>query len=597
MIESNKIPKFRIHYSKHKPINLNNLEKTCISSLTTDDNDNGYNPFHIESIQSYNPIYKNWFSLDNSNFNRIALNHKFHMVDMNTVINYNDNDNDNDNDNENKIINTPVFIKYSPLLDPVKYMVGKYESHKDILTILPSLENNLTYSKIKDFNNMAYVDCFFSYLSSQLLTTHSFLNGIDFYGSFVGIQKKHKMDITDDYEYLQSSPFFIANNKILFNISNITNDLFYNYGSCGNKPKLTVLNTPKHNITAVNIDSSEINTNSILLENIASLDDELIYNNVKNTNGSSSSCDSSTDSDTDIDTDTDTDSDNSKISNSTVDSENNSENSTWETDDEDDCSSIDNDNYFAYINNFPIQGIALQKCDGTIDNLLENKLLSFDENISALMQISMTLLVYQKTLRFTHNDLHTNNIMYINTEQEFIYYKYKLLTYKVPTFGKIYKIIDFGRAIYNYNGLRLCSDSFAPNGDASTQYNCEPYMDENKPRLDPNFSFDLCRLGCSLYDFVIEDDEDPENFNELQKLVLNWCTDDNNKNILYKKNGDERYPNFKLYKMIARTVHNNTPEDQLKKDIFKQYITKNTSVPNQFIINIDELPEYYTKYV
>ena len=65
---------------------------------------------------------------------------------------------------------------------------------------------------------MAYVDCFFSYLSSQLLTTHSFLNGIDFYGSFVGIQKKHKMDITDDYEYLQSSPFFIANNKILFNI-------------------------------------------------------------------------------------------------------------------------------------------------------------------------------------------------------------------------------------------------------------------------------------------------------------------------------------------------------------------------------------------
>ena len=597
MIESNKIPKFRIHYSKHKPINLNNLEKTCISSLTTDDNDNGYNPFHIESIQSYNPIYKNWFSLDNSNFNRIALNHKFHMVDMNTVINYNDNDNDNDNDNENKIINTPVFIKYSPLLDPVKYMVGKYESHKDILTILPSLENNLTYSKIKDFNNMAYVDCFFSYLSSQLLTTHSFLNGIDFYGSFVGIQKKHKMDITDDYEYLQSSPFFIANNKILFNISNITNDLFYNYGSCGNKPKLTVLNTPKHNITAVNIDSSEINTNSILLENIASLDDELIYNNVKNTNGSSSSCDSSTDSDTDIDTDTDTDSDNSKISNSTVDSENNSENSTWETDDEDDCSSIDNDNYFAYINNFPIQGIALQKCDGTIDNLLENKLLSFDENISALMQISMTLLVYQKTLRFTHNDLHTNNIMYINTEQEFIYYKYKLLTYKVPTFGKIYKIIDFGRAKYNYNGLRLCSDSFAPNGDASTQYNCEPYMDENKPRLDPNFSFDLCRLGCSLYDFVIEDDEDPENFNELQKLVLNWCTDDNNKNILYKKNGDERYPNFKLYKMIARTVHNNTPEDQLKKDIFKQYITKNTSVPNQFIINIDELPEYYTKYV
>jgi hypothetical protein len=582
MIESNKLPKFTIHYSKHKPVNLNNLEKTCCSSLTHEDNENEYNPFFIESMQSYNPIYNNWFSLDNTNFNRIALNHNFHMIDMNTVINYND----------NKIINKPIFIKYSPLLDPVRYMVGKYESHKDILNILPSLENDLTYSKIKDHNNMAYVDCFFSYLSNQLLTTHSFLNGIEFYGSFVGIQKKHKMDITDDYEYLQSSPFFIANNKKLFNISNITNDLYYNYGSHGNKPKLTVLNTPKHNISAVNLDSNVSNTTPILLENITSLDNELIYNNVKNTNSSSSSRDSSTVCDSD------SDSDNSKISNSTIDDEDEDEDeSNWETDEDDDCSSIDNNNYFAYINNFPVQAIALQKCDGTIDTLLENKLLSFDENISALMQISMTLLVYQKTFRFTHNDLHTNNIMYINTELEFIYYKYKQITYRVPTFGKIYKIIDFGRAIYNYNGLRLCSDSFAPNGDASTQYNCEPYMDENKPRLDPNFSFDLCRLGCSLYDFVIEDEENPDNFNELQKLVLNWCTDDNNKNILYKKNGDERYPNFKLYKMIARTVHNNTPEDQLKKEIFKQYIYKDIITPTQIIINIDELPEYYTKYI
>lgn len=61
MIESNKIPKFTIHYSKHKPINLNNLEKTCISSLTLEDNENEYNPFFIESMQSYNPIYNNWF--------------------------------------------------------------------------------------------------------------------------------------------------------------------------------------------------------------------------------------------------------------------------------------------------------------------------------------------------------------------------------------------------------------------------------------------------------------------------------------------------------------------------------------------------------
>ena len=42
-------------------------------------------------------------------------------------------------------------------------------------------------------------------------------------------------------------------------------------------------------------------------------------------------------------------------------------------------------------------------------------------------------------------------------------------------------------------------------GDAATQYNCEPYFNDKKPRLEPNFSFDLCRLGCSIFDYFIDD--------------------------------------------------------------------------------------------
>jgi hypothetical protein len=242
--------------------------------------------------------------------------------------------------------------------------------------------------------------------------------------------------------------------------------------------------------------------------------------------------------------------------------------------------------------------IALQKCDGTLDSLFSKNALGKEEATSALMQIIMTLLCYQTAFQFTHNDLHTNNIMYVNTNEAFLYYTYKRKIYKVPTFGKIFKLIDFGRAIYNYNGRRLCSDSFAPMGDASTQYNCEPYMDVSKPRLDPNYSFDLCRLGCSLYDFVIDDDDNPKCYDELQQLIHEWCLDDNKKNILYKQNGEERYPNFKLYKMIARTVHNHTPESQLSRNIFKQYIVPvSTEVLAHVHINVDKLPEYYTKYV
>jgi hypothetical protein len=220
-----------------------------------------------------------------------------------------------------------------------------------------------------------------------------------------------------------------------------------------------------------------------------------------------------------------------------------------------------------------------------------------DEAASVLFQIVMILLTYQKVFHFTHNDLHTNNIMYVETETEYLYYKYKNVVYKVPTYGKIYKLIDFGRGIYRFQGKQFCSDSFAVGGDAATQYNCEPYMNENKARLDPNYSFDLCRLGCSIYDFIIDSDDqdDIEQFDALQKTIYRWCTDDNGKNILYMRNGDERYPGFKLYKMIARSVHKHTPENQLEYKFFKQFAIstkKSKNMDGEDIMDIDEIPTY-----
>jgi hypothetical protein len=184
--------------------------------------------------------------------------------------------------------------------------------------------------------------------------------------------------------------------------------------------------------------------------------------------------------------------------------------------------------------------------------------------------------------------------MYIHTNIEYLYYIYDSQLYKVPTFGKIYKIIDFGRSAYQYNGHLLFSDSFAPNGDASTQYNCEPYYNEKKQKVETNRSFDLCRLGTSIYDFIIEDDNiDESQLDEFQKTIVRWCQDDNGKNILYKKNGEERYPNFKLYKMIARTVHRHTPESQLKYPVFAQFcITDKENVDSKNIMNIDFIPKY-----
>ena len=182
----------------------------------------------------------------------------------------------------------------------------------------------------------------------------------------------------------------------------------------------------------------------------------------------------------------------------------------------------------------------------------------------------MALLAFQKAFHFTHNDLHTNNVMYINTDVEWLYYKYENQFYRVPTYGRIFKIIDFGRAIYRFKDRVYCSDSFAPKGDAHSQYNTEPYFNANKPRIEPNLSFDLCRLGTSIYDFIIQDEEDDRD--EFQETIYRWCLDDNGKNVMYKRDGEERYPGFKLYKMIAKNVHAHTPSEQLKFAFFNQFL-------------------------
>ena len=58
---------------------------------------------------------------------------------------------------------------------------------------------------------------------------------------------------------------------------------------------------------------------------------------------------------------------------------------------------------------------------------------------------------------------------------------------------------------------------------------------------------------------------------ELKSLVDEWCEDDSGKNILYKYSGEERYPGFKLYKMIALYVNNLVPKDILCRPIFAKY--------------------------
>ena len=104
-------------------------------------------------------------------------------------------------------------------------------------------------------------------------------------------------------------------------------------------------------------------------------------------------------------------------------------------------------------------------------------------------------------------------------------------------------------------------------------------------------------MACSIFDYVVDDISETKDLSKcddpIKKLIIEWCLDDKGVNVLYKNNGQDRYPDFKLYKMIARCVHNHTPVAQLERPEFSKFAVQKTSLAkNEQIINIDDLPSY-----
>jgi hypothetical protein len=566
------------------------------------------------NVQNYFPLYNNYFDLNNTNYNAINLNNSHKLEKLSEKINYNKFVGEICDICNNKC-NKNIFIKFSPLIDPVKYMLGKYDNSYNILE-LPKFYNSdhldsnseyhKKYKKILDPNNSAYIDGFFSFLSSCLLNNYSFYNGLNYYGAFLGIKNNFKVNITEDLEFLNESEHFHKYRNNLFiveasekmkNIFGKTNkykkSILINDNSASD---LSIENLSIENLSIENLSIENLTTNSIqqsCLENKSlnqeELELELTYENLDILDKSSTK---SSNYNTSKNETTNSESCSSRSSNTESFDSNKTESDELSTETSDDDNDEDEEEIFCSIDKFPVELIVLECCEDTLDSYISSKKIKDDEWESIVLQILFTLITYQKVFHFTHNDLHTNNIVYVATEKKYLYYKFNNTHYKVPTFGKIYKIIDFGRAIYRFKNKFICSDSYSHDGDAATQYNCEPYFNENKPRLDPNYSFDLCRLGCSLFDYFIDDLEDIKKLKSpIKKLMIEWVFDDKNKNILYKNDGSERYPDFKLYKMIARSVHKHTPQNVLKKPLFEKYQIAKKKINNpEAIFNIDDLP-------
>jgi hypothetical protein len=98
--------------------------------------------------------------------------------------------------------------------------------------------------------------------------------------------------------------------------------------------------------------------------------------------------------------------------------------------------------FYAVLKNVPVQSTIYEDLCGSIDDLIMKGSVSDEEWLAILYQIIFSLAVAQKEYGFIHNDLHTNNVMWSNTTEPYLYYNVNGTLHKVPTYGKIIKIID-----------------------------------------------------------------------------------------------------------------------------------------------------------
>jgi hypothetical protein len=272
-----------------------------------------------------------------------------------------------------------------------------------------------------------------------------------------------------------------------------------------------------------------------------------------------------------------------------------------EDSDEDDDEEYDEDDevdIYATFKQYPVMLIFQEEMEGVLDDLLEDEEEQKDQGTQPwedrwsawIFQICAALSAAQGILGFTHNDLHTNNIVWTNTDEPWLYYKNRIgEVWRVPTHGKIFRIIDFGRGIYRVGDKWFISDDYERGGDAEGQYNFENMRNykESKQKVYPNPSFDLCRLSVSIIDALFpnmpvekldgtllnkEDDwEVHETESMLWNLLWSWLIDDTGKNVLRDEDGTERFPDFDLYSHISAHVFCAKPQEQICRDIFNKY--------------------------
>ena len=485
-----------------------------------------------------------------------------------------------------------TFVKSVHLLNPIDLIKEKYTVPEHPL--LPQSENTWkkTLLKLHSHNNQAYVDTVANFVLSRFreldLTPHCVLH----YGATTGISSLYKYNISLEYDtYRQCRWFWKGMKSHSARLTVIRGD--------ADIEEIPNFEEIYKDIVTCPFDDNESVASELELEPIADTNEISDVDSIKSFTFDNIEEDAENIKDIFEINKKVTRRESLKKSVSEDDDESSSDGSDG-SDGSDDSSSVELDlDICLEVPNMPVILIYQEAQEGVMDGLLdEDEIDGHDRGsqgwesrwIAWLFQVIAALSFLQNAICFTHNDLHTNNILWRKTDKKFLYYKAKDGTvWRVPTFGKIFTIIDFGRSIFRLGKHLWVSDDHWPDQEAGDQYNFGPFFDHTLPKNPPNPSFDLCRLSVSLIDGLFDEappkkkgkgvsimsQEDSwkvyETNSPLYNLLWSWTINKDGATIYEDKDGEEKYEGFDLYIRIAHDVHNAVPKDQIHKPVFSQF--------------------------
>lgn len=434
-----------------------------------------------------------------------------------------------------------IHIKKTMLLSPFKWMQGDYGSVLGLPTT--SEQSADIQSKLQNPNNAAYVGS----LASIALSESGCPHFPKVYGVFTGVSKSHTIDISDDYPELCERSWFSQNIGKTFELKlseSVTQSEFQHTRTA---------RTALHLGDEIALDDVE----ELQVDHVESAMADL-----KNVFEDEFSADDEDDE--------------SSVSTSYIFGIHSCDCNDLEEDDEEDDDESGDSFAWATFTDVPVHLTVMEKCNGLFYDLMMCES-DQEKRLAWMAQVMFALAYAQRNFGFVHNDLHSNNIMYVPTEKEYLYYNLAGTLYRVPTYGYLIKIIDFERGVCSIkvSGMKepkfFMSDHFSSNDEAGGQYNYPPFYNSKYAEVKPNPSFDLVRLATSLFwDFFPEGPSHEEyKQNPLFLFFTKWLTIEDGSSVLFGKEDPrhDRYHGFTLYKAIARYC-------------------KDTAVPRKEVVNL-----------